>query len=172
MPAPCCCRAGCTLRHPATDWARCKQERLDAQARADKRGKLAIIAAIALVISAILLGFAWSAKETRETRSAAAAISEKHDKRLVVYTMNGCGACAYARKYMDEHGISYVERPIDGDVSAYAELESLDTRIAVPTFVVGDEVLTGMDPTGVTLERAMTKHGIRRTASADTRAMR
>jgi glutaredoxin len=154
------------------DCARCQHERAEAQLRADKRGKLAVLAVIAMVVGAIVLGFAWSAKSSSEGRSAAATISARNGNQLVVYTSNGCGACAYAKKYMDEHGIPYVERRIDSDTSAYAELASLNGPIVVPTFVAGDEVMSGMDPTGATLERALTKHGIRKSLPADAQAAR
>jgi glutaredoxin len=99
----------------------------------------------------------------REARDEArTAVAAQNAGRVVVYTTSSCGACKMAKAWMKNNNVAYVERSIDTDPTAHAELAKIATgRIVVPTFLVEDEVLAGFDPQGIRLTQAMQKHGMR-----------
>lgn len=145
------------------DCARCMREREIATARRDRHRWIAIGVALAVLLGLAAFGLWMRRVDERAAREAAASISSRNADKVTVYTMTSCGACRIARAYLDSHDIPYQERSIDSDVSAMMEIDKLKSgSIMVPTFVVGDEVITGFDPTGLTLEKAIQKHGIKK----------
>ncbi len=149
------------------DCPQCSHERSVAAARLARRRWITALAALIALLSLAGLGYWRSTRAERQGKLAAATISQRYPGHLVVYTMQGCGACSMAKQHMDAQGIPYVSRPIDSDPTAVAEMEYLNARLVVPTFVVGDEVMEGFDPSGITLNRAMAKHGIKRQPGAN-----
>jgi Cu+-exporting ATPase len=61
---------------------------------------------------------------------------------LIIYTRAGCADCQAAKAFFEKHGVSYEERPIE-DSRHRDELLRTYKRMAAPTIVIGDEVLTG-----------------------------
>jgi glutaredoxin len=149
------------------DCAQCSHERTVAAARLARRRWITALAAFIALLSLAGFGYWRSTRAERLSKLAATTISQRYPGQLVVYTMQGCGACSLAKQHMDAQGIPYVARPIDSDPTAVAEMEYLNARLVVPTFVVGDEVMEGFDPSGITLNRAMAKHGIKRQPGAN-----
>ncbi len=139
---------------------RCQQFRAVEEQRARKKSVVIFAVVIATILGCIGGGIYWVTDGARTSKKTAAAISARNDHRLVVYTMSGCSACSMAKTYMAQRNIDYVERRIDGDPGAYAELEALGP-VRVPTFVVEDEVMTGFDPRGILLENALARHGMK-----------
>ena len=142
------------------DCALCKAERARAEARKERNARIGL-AAVVLVLLAIAGGWYGSSKlDERRAKAQAAQISEANGRKLVVYTLSSCPACRMARSHLDKRGIAYVERAVDEDPAAFAEFEKLNPQRSVPTFVIGDEVMIGFDPTGMKLAQALAKHGL------------
>ena len=93
--------------------------------------------------------------------SQAAVTTANPSARLVVYTTGSCPACRLAKGWMDQNSVVYEERRVDDDDGARKELTALGKGTAVPTFVVGDEVLVGFDVQGVRLTKSLKEHGLR-----------
>jgi glutaredoxin len=145
------------------DCGRCMRENELAAARRERHRWIAVGLAVLALVGLASFGFWMHKADERAAREAAVAISSRNKDKITVYTMTSCGACRIARAYLDSHDIPYQERPIDSDASAMLEIDRLKSgTIMVPTFVVGDEVITGFDPSGLTLERALSKHGIKK----------
>lgn len=142
------------------DCAICKVERAREEARKERNARLGLGAAVAVLL--VLAGgwYVSSKLDERRTKEHAAQITEANGRKLVVYTLSSCPACGMARNHLQKRGIPYVERAVDEDPSAYADFEKLNPEKSVPTFVVGDEVMVGFDPTGVRLAQALAKHGL------------
>lgn len=139
---------------------RCQQFKAIEEQKARKKSLVIFAVVIATILGSIGAGVYWMSDRARTSKHTAAAIAARNDHRLVVYTMSGCSACGMAKAYMNQRKIDYVERRIDGDPTAYAELEALGP-VRVPTFVVEDEVMTGFDPRGILLENALARHGMK-----------
>lgn len=142
------------------DCARCTKERLEAEARKEKRAKIWLAAAVGVLL---LMAGGWYAStklDERRAKAHAARIAEANGRKLVVYTMSSCPACGIARNHLNQRGIPYVERAIDMDPAAFEELEKLNPNRSVPTFVIGDEVMVGIDPAGILLGQALARHGM------------
>lgn len=63
-------------------------------------------------------------------------------KDVVVYTSPGCPDCAAVKRYLSEHGISYVERDITAPGVADEAKARYGVRVA-PITVIGDAVFYG-----------------------------
>lgn len=62
-------------------------------------------------------------------------------KRILIYTMKGCGHCSTLKKKLDESKIEYVNKDIDIYSSEYNKVvEELDTDF-IPIVKIGDEWL-------------------------------
>lgn len=61
--------------------------------------------------------------------------------RLVMYCRSWCGDCARARRWLDEHGIDYVEIDVEDDPGARERAAGFNKgRLHTPTFEYGEEV--------------------------------
>jgi len=139
---------------------RCDFLKAEKALRDTRNAKLGmVIGAVALVVL-VLGGWWWSGRQERAAKVAAAQIAAVNENKLVIYTMQSCGACRLARAHLQKRGIPFVERAIDQDPSAFAELEKLNPDRSVPTFVIGDEVMIGIDPAGILLDQALAKRGM------------
>lgn len=138
---------------------RCQAARAVAAERATRRTILLVVMLGMFFASLVGLFFAWRHYSSTTQARAATAITRRYDNKVVVFTSQSCGACQVARAHLEAKKIPYVERMLDSDLSAMPEFETLGVRPLVPTFVVGDEVIQGFDPSGMTLARAMQKHG-------------
>jgi glutaredoxin len=77
--------------------------------------------------------------------------------KAVVYSAKWCGACREAKGYLESIGAEVVERDIDEDSAALAELVKLAGEdAAIPVTVIGESVVAGFDPEGLAaaVERA------------------
>lgn len=63
---------------------------------------------------------------------------------VVMFATRHCGYCAQARAFFARYGIRFTEYDVEKDSGAAASLQLLGGR-GVPVFVVGDEVIHGMD---------------------------
>ncbi|MFO0551757.1 MAG: glutaredoxin family protein [Polyangiaceae bacterium] len=138
---------------------RCQTARAEAAQRASRRAIVLVVMLGMFFASLVGLFFAWRHYNSTTQARAAYAITQRYENKVVVYTSQSCGACQVAKAHLDAKKIPYVERSLDGDITAMPEFETLGVRSLVPTFVVGDEVIQGFDTSGMTLARAMQKHG-------------
>jgi glutaredoxin 3 len=79
---------------------------------------------------------------------------------VTMYSTEHCPHCRNAKKWLDQHGVSYEEKRVDTDEDALREFAALKTGGGVPTFVVQGEVLRGFDPEGRVLGSALRRHGV------------
>jgi glutaredoxin len=63
---------------------------------------------------------------------------------VIIYTSPTCGYCTIAKKFLNENGVSYIEKDVTFDSSASGELEKLGAR-GVPVITYGTEVIMGFD---------------------------
>ncbi len=66
---------------------------------------------------------------------------------LTMYCRTWCGDCARARRWLDDHGIDYVEVDVEADDDARDRAAGLnDGRLHTPTFTLGDGVCVDFRP--------------------------
>ena len=121
-------------------------------------------ASFLIMVRWLLLVF-WLLLAFTSVGSAAPATSPSEPQALEFFTRPGCPYCARARVYLDDlrirrPNVQITERDIVADPLALERLRDLAARhgitMAVPTFVVGDDVLVGFDDattTGRTIEQ-------------------
>lgn len=71
--------------------------------------------------------------------------------QLLLYTWSSCSFCARAKALLDEHGLDYDERPLDGDRKTSRRLTALFGRPVMPFVLLDGEPLGGL----AELERAV-----------------
>jgi glutaredoxin len=74
--------------------------------------------------------------------------------RVVLYGTSWCGACRTARQYFVQNGIPFVDKDVEKDAAAAAELRDKATRLGVsadrvPVLDIGGRLLIGFDPARV-----------------------
>jgi glutaredoxin 3 len=138
----------------------CDHLKAETAQRDERNMKLGLVVALVALVGCVLGGWWWSGRQERAAKVAAAQIAAVNENKLVVYTMQSCGACRIARAHLQRKGIPFVERAIDQDPSAFVELERVNPSRSVPTFVIGSEVMVGIDPAGLLLDQALAKHGM------------
>lgn len=60
-----------------------------------------------------------------------------------MYSLATCPTCARARREMDEQGVEYEERVVDGNPAYQQDVLRLTLQRFVPVFVKGDRVVVG-----------------------------
>ncbi len=127
------------------------------------RRTLAIVAVIAAGILLTLVGaraLVMGRQLAAATASTTAEGAAPDTARLVVYTTSSCPYCRKAKAWLDDRQIAYVERDVDSDDGARGEWSALGGR-SVPLMVLdGQVVQRGYDPSGQTMTRILTEHGI------------
>lgn len=157
------CSSHGLLLDDASTCARCVRESETHDGRRTLARLLVGAFAIVALLALYRVGAAtYDAFATGSSRPAAAQVQAENGSRLVVYTSASCGVCRLAKRWMDEHAVTYEERHVDSDDAARRQLAGLGKGMVVPTFVVdGDQVLTGFDVQGVRLSQALASHGIK-----------
>lgn len=59
--------------------------------------------------------------------------------KVQIYTASWCGDCRAARRFLDSHGIAYIEIDVDADPAAAAEVVSHVGKRAIPQLVIDGE---------------------------------
>ena len=62
---------------------------------------------------------------------------------LIMYSLATCHTCARARREMEEQGVEYEERLVDGNATYQQEVLRLTLQRTVPVFVKGLQVVVG-----------------------------
>lgn len=88
----------------------------------------------------------------------AAAEKKAATPQVTMYSTAWCGVCKKARRFLTQEGIAFVEKDIEKDKSAAAELRNKAQQAGVsaggvPVFDVGGRILPGFDPQ--TIKRAV-----------------
>lgn len=65
-------------------------------------------------------------------------------KKVTIYTSDTCGYCHLAKDYLEELGVSFLEKNVSRDATARKELMSKGF-MGVPIINVDDEVIQGFD---------------------------
>lgn len=62
---------------------------------------------------------------------------------LVMYSLATCPTCARARRELQEQGIAFEERLVEGNAAYQQDVLRLTLQRTVPVFVKGDKVVVG-----------------------------
>jgi glutaredoxin-like YruB-family protein len=65
--------------------------------------------------------------------------------QAVVYTTTTCPYCASVKQYLASRGVEFVERNVEQDAAAAAEMVRLSGQQGVPVTRIGDAVIVGYD---------------------------
>ena len=152
------------LLSPAGACLRCRKDEAQRAALAVRRSLRKLYAASGILFAVLVVFAACRSVATAfadgPRGTTAASPPPPDDGVLVVYTTSTCPACRIAKSWMSNQGIAYVERNIDSDAAARADVARLTgASVAVPTFVVGGEVQRGFSAQA--LSAALARHGMR-----------
>jgi glutaredoxin len=64
---------------------------------------------------------------------------------IEMYSATWCSACAHARRWLGEQGITYHEIDVDTRADAMGQLSMLNPRRTLPTFDIDGDVVVGFD---------------------------
>ena len=65
-------------------------------------------------------------------------------KKIKLYTIKGCPACAKAKKYLEDQGTEYVEIDVNDDPATVKRISGGD-RIQIPIICSGNKCEVGFD---------------------------
>lgn len=66
---------------------------------------------------------------------------------VIMYCRSWCGDCARARRWLENHGIPYVEIDVEMDAEGRRRAEAHNAgRLHTPTFEIGDGVCVDFHP--------------------------
>ncbi len=79
---------------------------------------------------------------------------------IEMYSATWCSACANARRWLGQQGITYHEIDVDTRADAMGQLAVLNPRRTLPTFDIDGDVVIGFDSTRLasTIEVAARRH--------------
>ncbi len=65
-------------------------------------------------------------------------------QRVIVYSSDSCGYCQKAKAFLREKGVNFIEKKVDNDPSAQAEMRAMKAQ-GVPVIKVDDEIIMGFN---------------------------
>lgn len=65
---------------------------------------------------------------------------------VVIYTTPTCQYCPAAKRWLEDHGVTYTEHDVSRDPTRAAEMYRLTGQGSVPVIRVGGQVMVGFDP--------------------------
>lgn len=65
--------------------------------------------------------------------------------QVLLYTWSSCSFCARAKALLDERGIAYSERVLDGDRALAKQLAARFGKLAMPYVLIDGERLAGLE---------------------------
>lgn len=79
---------------------------------------------------------------------------------IEMYSATWCSACARARAWLGQQGVSYHEIDVDTRADAMGQLSMLNPRRTLPTFDIDGDVVVGFDSSrlSTTIEGAARRH--------------
>ena len=66
-------------------------------------------------------------------------------KKVVIYTTQGCPYCADAKELLNKKGVKYEEIQVDKDPNKLAEMVKLSQKRSVPQIFIDQESIGGFD---------------------------
>lgn len=63
---------------------------------------------------------------------------------VTVYSSDSCGYCHKAKAFLRENGVVFIEKKVDSDPLAQAEMRTMKAQ-GVPVIKVDDEIIMGFD---------------------------
>ncbi len=66
-------------------------------------------------------------------------------KKVVIYTTQGCPYCADAKELLNKKGVKYEEIQVDKDPNKLAEMMKLSQKRSVPQIFIDQESIGGFD---------------------------
>ncbi len=66
-------------------------------------------------------------------------------KKVVIYTTQGCPYCADAKELLNKKGVKYEEIQVDKDPNKLAEMVKLSQKKSVPQIFIDEESIGGFD---------------------------
>ncbi|MCV6605396.1 MAG: glutaredoxin family protein [Porticoccaceae bacterium] len=102
----------------------------------------------ALLLVAPLALTACNRAETTVSVEAAPVTSVAQEKQVVIYSADWCAPCKQLKNELDRRDVAYTEYDVDENQQASDELDRLGTG-ALPTTVVGEQVIIGYNPDAV-----------------------
>lgn len=66
-------------------------------------------------------------------------------KKVVIYTTQGCPYCADAKELLNKKGVKYEEIQVDKDPNKLAEMIKLSQKRSVPQIFIDQESIGGFD---------------------------
>ena len=64
--------------------------------------------------------------------------------KVIVYSSDSCGYCQKAKAFLRENGVEFIEKKVDSDPVAQAEMRGMKAQ-GVPVIKVGDEIIMGFN---------------------------
>ena len=69
----------------------------------------------------------------------------KEAAKVVVYSAEWCPWCKRAKEFLKNNGVEFVEKNVDKDPKAGAEILQKSGQTGIPVIIIGDEVIVGFD---------------------------
>lgn len=66
-------------------------------------------------------------------------------RKVVIYTTQGCPYCADAKELLNKKGVKYEEIQVDKDPNKLAEMVKLSQKKSVPQIFIDEESIGGFD---------------------------
>ncbi|ATW28252.1 glutaredoxin family protein [Candidatus Formimonas warabiya] len=67
------------------------------------------------------------------------------EKEVTIFTTPTCSACRQAKEFLARKGIPFKEHDVASDAQARKTMFQKSGRMAVPTIVIGEEIIIGFD---------------------------
>jgi len=67
--------------------------------------------------------------------------------KVTIFTQPGCLSCELMRVYLEANEITFEEHDISTDFEARRTMTETYDSTETPTLVIGEEIVTGFDPT-------------------------
>ena len=72
-------------------------------------------------------------------------MSEKTQKKVVIYSTPNCPICHRAKEYLDKEGITYQDINVAADNAAAREMINKSGQMGVPVILVDEEMMVGFN---------------------------
>lgn len=68
------------------------------------------------------------------------------DKKVIVYSTDSCPYCVFAKDFLKNKGVSFVDKNVGVDREAAKEMIMKSGQMGVPVVDIGGEVIVGFRP--------------------------
>ena len=67
----------------------------------------------------------------------------KQTERVKIYTIQTCSDCQFAKRFFNEHQVSYIDFNCEDNIDYAKEVLELTGKQIVPTIIIQDKVFVG-----------------------------